>query len=79
MLVLVVMLQYTVGIYELVVNPSQQRSVQYYFTPHPMLDVGEYGLYARLYYMDVSKVNYTVTFFNRTIEIIEPESTLDAD
>ena len=71
--------QYTLTRSSLVLQPRDDRSLAYRFMPHPMLEVGEFGLYGQVYYHDWENMNYTTVFFNQTIDLVDPPSALDSD
>jgi len=62
-----------------VLQPRDDRALSYRFMPHPMLEVGEYGLYAQVYYHDWENKNYTSVFFNQTIDLTEAPTAFDSD
>jgi len=70
---------YTLTRSSLVLQPRDDRSLAYRFMPHPMLEVGEFGLYGQVYYHDWENMNYTTVFFNQTIDLVDPPSALDSD
>eukprot|EP01094_Clydonella_sp_ATCC50884_P017864 TRINITY_DN3196_c0_g1_i2.p1 TRINITY_DN3196_c0_g1~~TRINITY_DN3196_c0_g1_i2.p1 ORF type:complete len:198 (-),score=57.29 TRINITY_DN3196_c0_g1_i2:79-633(-) len=63
----------------LVLQPRDDRALSYRFMPHPMLEVGDYGLYAQVYYHDWENKNYTTVYFNQTIDLVEAPSTFDSE
>lgn len=64
---------------DVTVNPNEQRSISHNFRPHPMLDVGQFGLVFTAYYHDNEGGEFASVFFNQTIDIIEKEEIFDTD
>jgi hypothetical protein len=64
---------------DMIVGPLEELTISYFFTPNELLEPRDFGLVAEVYYIDMSDNNeYYHTFFNGTVEIIEPEGSLDA-
>jgi len=63
--------------YSVVLGPYEQTSLSYTFHPE-MLEARDFGFVANVHYQDEGGRNYVTTFFNETIDLAEPESTIDA-
>jgi len=59
------------------VKPGQHITYQYFFYPDELLEPKEYVFIATALYTDEDNVNYTTTFYNGTIEMIEDSIPLD--
>lgn len=68
---------YTKTYYGEEVSGSELRSFLYTFAPDPMLEPRSYGLVISVYYNDLEGSNYTHVVFNRTIELIETDESMD--
>mmetsp|Transcript_26557 Transcript_26557/g.45770 ORF Transcript_26557/g.45770 Transcript_26557/m.45770 type:complete len:136 (+) Transcript_26557:2-409(+) len=49
----------------------------YMFGPDPNLDPREYLVAVTVFYNDLGSKNYSSTFFNGTVELVEPSSNVD--
>ena len=67
---------YTLVSQDLVVESGQQYSFAYRFASHPVL-LGEFGFFAQIFYNDGENRNYTTTFWNSTVTIVEPEAEFE--
>jgi len=63
--------------YFVTVDPSEELSLSYLFTPSELLEPREFGLTVAVAFYDDAGRNYTTSFFNRTVEFIEPRSSFD--
>jgi len=70
---------FTKAPYGIVVEPSEIVSFAYRFWPDQMLEPRDFGFLAHVYYADEDGVNYTTTFFNSTIILVEAESTFNLE
>jgi len=60
-----------------VVRPNQHVTFQYFFFPDELLEPKEYLFVATAFYSDEDNINYTTTFFNGTIYMVEDTTPLD--
>eukprot|EP00898_Chlorokybus_atmophyticus_P003365 jgi/Chlat1/4029/Chrsp26S03991 len=73
-----VMIQnFTVRNYSVEVGPGEQTSLSYNFAVDANLQPRVFPLQATLFYTGEDGTPYTSTFFNNTIEVIEPEGLFD--
>jgi len=63
--------------YSVLVGPQEHASLSYTFQPE-MLEARDFGLVVNLAYTDEGGRRFITTFYNETIDLIEPESTIDA-
>lgn len=63
--------------YFVTVDPAEELSLSYLFTPSELLEPREFGLTVAVAFFDDAGRNYTTAFFNRTVEFIEPRSSFD--
>ncbi|KAH3762864.1 translocon-associated protein TRAP alpha subunit [Pelomyxa schiedti] len=59
-----------------VVEPAEEASLSYSFTPDAMLEARAFNLFVDLRLFD-AKANYSVTVYNTTLEIAEPPSLMN--
>jgi len=64
--------------YFITIAPSEQQSLAYTFVPSELLEPRDFGLTVGVAFFDAEGRNYTTSFFNQTIDFIEPESGVDA-
>ncbi|KYQ93346.1 translocon-associated protein TRAP alpha subunit [Tieghemostelium lacteum] len=69
---------YTRGEYGITVQPGRQATLAYRFVPDERLEPRIFGLLITLDYQD-STQNYTYTFFNSTINIVDKEIAFDVE
>eukprot|EP01121_Diplochlamys_sp_Union-15-3_P008900 TRINITY_DN2394_c0_g1_i1.p1 TRINITY_DN2394_c0_g1~~TRINITY_DN2394_c0_g1_i1.p1 ORF type:complete len:246 (+),score=42.08 TRINITY_DN2394_c0_g1_i1:105-842(+) len=63
----------------IIVEPYEQVSFSYKFYPDVMLEPRDFRLVAHVYYTDEDRVNYTTTFFNDTVFLMEAENVSNFD
>jgi hypothetical protein len=63
--------------YGAIVRPLEHVTLQYYFFPDELLEPKDYVFVCNVYYSDEENVNYTTTFFNSTIYMVEDSTPLD--
>jgi len=68
---------FTKGYYQYSIGPGERVSMSYYFYPD-VLEARTFGLTANVHYVDENDYGFTSTFFNATVDIIEPESSIDS-
>jgi len=59
------------------VRPGQHLTFLYYFYPDELLEPKDYIFISTIAYNDEENQNYTTTFYNGTIEMIEQPTTFD--
>jgi len=69
---------YTRTYYGQIIPPGEHATFLYTFYPDPMLEPREFGLQANVYYSDAHGENYTSTFYNGTIFLVESNESIDA-
>ncbi|EGC33447.1 hypothetical protein DICPUDRAFT_80780 [Dictyostelium purpureum] len=69
---------YTRGDFGIAVEKGHHATLAYRFVPSEYLEPRQFGLLISLEYQDGAQ-NYTLTFFNSTINITEKESSFDMD
>lgn len=62
-----------------IVNPGEEVSVEYGFTPNPLLTPTEFTVALTLFYEDTKGEFFSTTFFNSTIDIVEKPKLIDTD
>jgi len=60
-----------------IVRPEQHVTFQYFFFPDELLEPKDYIFIATALYTDEDNVNYTTTFYNGTIFMVEEITSLD--
>lgn len=65
--------------YGLQVEPDSEASVLYSFRPDPSLHPREFTVALTMFYTDGASQMSATTFFNNTIEIVEPPRTVDGE
>jgi len=64
--------------YSLLVGAGEQATFNYQFRPDPLLEPRDFGLLVHAVYVDLTtNITHFHTFFNGTIEIIEPYTAFD--
>jgi len=59
------------------VRPAQHLTFLYYFYPDDLLEPKDYAFISTVSYSDEENVNYTTTFYNGTIYMIEESTSID--
>jgi len=70
---------FTYQTYGLQVNPDSEVSLLYSFRPDPALHPREFTVALTIFYMSHQGQMSTTTFFNSTIEIVEPPRSIDGE
>jgi len=63
--------------YQAIVTPNHEITLSYPFRPDSLVETGKFGLAITVFYADNSR-NYTTTFFNQTVQIVEPPMGFDS-
>jgi len=69
---------YTRFEYGVLVGPGEQATFNYRFRPDPLLEPRDFGMLFHVVYQDLStNITHFHTFFNGTVEIVEPYTAFD--
>jgi len=60
------------------IKPGDLRTFSYRFYPDPLLEPKEYAFIATIHYTDGDSMNYTTTFYNSTVHLVEASNPVDA-
>lgn len=60
------------------VQPSEQRSFFYSFTPDALLEARPYGVVVSVFYSDLEGANFTSVVFNTTLDLEETQEAIDS-
>lgn len=70
---------FTQQLYFEMVNPGEEVSVEFGFTPNPLLPPNQFTVALTVFYEDTKGGFYSSTFFNATIDIVETPKLVDTD